>query len=609
VQFPDDDAIILRWEQHWTMDNDGTVHRRDHQWLKLLNSRPIRRVADPRIDFEAGRDELIIHTAQTHLPNGTVLPVPDYSFNIAGPDDVAGWPEYANWQQKIVSFSGIEKDAVIELDYEVVTPASRGAPRLPWIEADLRLNEDYPTVERIVSVTLSEGTALHHQVDRMAPSQFAFSESSSGGLVTYRWAFNDLAGARGEPQSLPWHQRCGRLWLSSCRNTAAWVSAMLDPANKAGRPDDSIREFAESAVEGEADLPERVRKIAKKLHDSFNFVTSEKTLRMLECRTAPEVYRSNYGNALESAALYLAAVRSLGMKASLHVGVNATRWSDSDNMVPTGAAFAGLIVAVDLPGETVFVHPQHGVFANPGNWGRHRLLSADDAGSVRQTYICARGENEPSELHIAGKIVVDDGGHATGDLRIRATGVFFDPAKLETADAQKALVKNLVGRVLSDFDVPGHSVVTLSDDTFRATASVASSGALKAHDRLHVLRFGDGPAFLPDIPIPLARSYRRTDVHLAGRFNESIDVTIELPKEPAADTSIIPGSLPPIAGLWGTVAQTVDVDGKAVRFRRNAAVVTETLGPGDFEQLRQAVNNLRASRSLILGFGVDASAE
>ena len=291
AQFPDDDAIILRWEQHWTMDNDGTVHRRDHQWLKLLNSRPIRRVADPRIDFEAGRDELTIHTAQTHLPNGTVLPVPDYSFNIAGPDDVAGWPEYANWQQEIVSFSGIEKDAVIELDYEIVTPANRGAPRLPWIEADLRLNEDYPTVERIVSVTLPEGTALHHQVDRMVPSQFAFSESSSGGVVTCRWVFSDLAGARGEPQSLPWHQRCGRLWFSSCRSTAAWVSAMLDPANKAGRPDDSIREFAESAVEGEADLPERVRKIAKKLHDSFNFITSPKALRMLECRSAPEVYR------------------------------------------------------------------------------------------------------------------------------------------------------------------------------------------------------------------------------------------------------------------------------------------------------------------------------
>ena len=30
----------------------------------------------------------------------TILPVPDYSFNLAAPDDVSGWPQYADWQQK-----------------------------------------------------------------------------------------------------------------------------------------------------------------------------------------------------------------------------------------------------------------------------------------------------------------------------------------------------------------------------------------------------------------------------------------------------------------------------------------------------------------------------
>ena len=70
AQFPADDAIILKWEQHWTMDRDGTIHRRDHQWVKLLNTRPIRRYGDPRLDFVNDRDELIIHTAQSHLPDG-----------------------------------------------------------------------------------------------------------------------------------------------------------------------------------------------------------------------------------------------------------------------------------------------------------------------------------------------------------------------------------------------------------------------------------------------------------------------------------------------------------------------------------------------------------
>lgn len=601
AQFPDDDAIILRWEQHWTMEKDGTVHRRELKWLKLLNSRPIRRVADPRIDFVNGRDELIIHTAQTHLPNGKVLPVPDYSFPIAGPDDVAGWPEYADWQQMIVCFSGIENDAVIELDYEIVTPAGV----MPWIDADLRLHDDYPILERVVTVTVPEGTALHHQVSRITPVRpGSGKEEAAGGAVTYRWTFRDLAGARGEPQSPSWQRRCGRLRFSTCPSTAAWVSAMVDRVNRAAQPDESIKQFAEAAVEDEADQAQRVRKIAKKLQDSFNFVNSWKTLQSLKCRDAADVLHSNYGNPLESAALCAVALRSLGMDAAAEAAVDGTVW---DEGVPTHSVFAGVVVVVNLPDGPMYVHPQQGVFENPGSWGRHWLLSADSSGLLRKTYIYARGEREPSELHVTGKITVDDKGQGTGELRLQLTGLFYDPLRLETTDAQKALVSGIAGRLLTGFEVTGHSITTLSDQALRATVSVGTEDGLKEFGGRYVLRFGDGPAFLPDVAMPLARSYRRTDVQLAGPFKETVDVTVELPD--GWKPSIVPASVAPTGGHWGTVAQTVDVNGKTVRLRRNVVVMTDTLEPADFDKLRRAVNDLRATKSLLLVLGRDIPAE
>jgi len=519
AQFPGDDAIILRWEQHWAVDRDGTVHRRDHQWVKLQNSRPIRRYGDLRIDFVNERDELIIHTAQTHLPSGEILPVPDYSFNIAGPNDLAGWPQYADWQQQIVSFSGIEDNAVLELDYEIVTPPGT----LPWIEADLQLHDGhYPTIERVVSVTLPKGTACHYQVDRTDPAHSRFDESSSNGAVTYRWSFKKLAAARRESQSLLWQQRCGRLRFTTAPDTLAWVSMMLDRIDRAGQPDDAIDKLAEYTVKDETTAIQQIRKIAEKIHDSFNFINSSKAMQSLSCRSGADVFQANYGNPLESAALCLAMIRALGMSASPAVGVKAQSWDESDTVPPTESTFAGAVIVVDLPDGPVYVHPQDGVFKNPGSWGRHWLLSKDDSGTLQRTYVYARGEQEPGELHIAGKVTVDSGGEATGELRFRATGGFFDPARLETADAQKALVKNFVGRVLSDFDVPGHSVVTLSDETFKATASVSSNGALKSFGKLRMLRLGEGPAFLTDVPMPLAVSKRQTDVQLASRFRETV---------------------------------------------------------------------------------------
>ncbi|UCC29408.1 MAG: DUF3857 domain-containing protein [Phycisphaerales bacterium] len=594
AQFPDDDAVILRWVQRWTLQRDGTVHRRDHRWLKLLNRRPIRRFGDPRLDFVHGQDKLVVHTARTHLPDGEILRVPKYSFNLAAPNDVAGWPEYANWQQQIVSFSGIETNAVLELDYEVVTPAGV----LPWVEADLRLNEDYPTVERVVTVTLPEGTALNHQVDRAGPARSDFGKSAANGAVTYRWTFKDLAGGRAESQSPPWQQRSGRLRFTTAPSAAKWVSIMSDRIDQAGQPDETIKEFCEFAVEDEVDATQRMRKIAKKLHDSFNVVDSPKSLRSLTCRSAAQVFRANYGNPLESAALYLAALRSLGMEAAAQVAVDATIW---DEQVPTGSALAGAAVVVKLPEGPMYIHPQDGVFENPGHFGRHLLLDVDASGTLRKTYVYGRGEAEPSELQITGKITVDAEGQASGELRIRLTGLFFDPLPLETGKAQKKLVSGLTDRLVTGFEVTGHSITALSNRVLRATVNVASKDELKRYGTRRVLRLGDGPVFLADVPMPLAQSRRETDVRLAGRFREIVDLTVELPE--GWKVWVVPASPRPAEGTWGSASQILKVTENTVRLRRNVAVTTETLGPDDFAGLRRAINKLRADQSLMLVFG------
>ena len=258
-RFPDADGIILRWEQSWTLDKDGTVHRRDHQWFKYLSTRPIRSTADQRLDFHATQDELKIHVARTHLEDGTILPVPDYSFNLAGPDDVAGWPAYADWRQMVVSFSGIEPNAVIELDYEVITQ-----PRImTWIDADLRLEQEYPTLERVVTVTAPDNVPVYFRVDGLEEDHL--TRTDAGDATAYRWVFKDLPGGPDEPQALPWRERCGRLRFTTAKDGAFWAKAFVWGAEMAALPDEQIKRLAESAVKEEGDPTERVRLVAEKL--------------------------------------------------------------------------------------------------------------------------------------------------------------------------------------------------------------------------------------------------------------------------------------------------------------------------------------------------------
>ncbi|HNQ22404.1 MAG TPA: DUF3857 domain-containing protein [Phycisphaerae bacterium] len=590
-RFPGADGVMLRWEQSWTLDKDGTVHRRDHQWFKLFNVRPIGRFGDQRLDFNDAQDELIIHTARTHQSNGTVLPVPKYSFNLAGPDDVAGWPAYAPWRQMVVCFSGIEPNAVIEMDYEVTTkPGVIG-----WINADLRLHDDYPTIQRIINVTVPAGVQVRHRLDGLTGGPT--TSSDAGGVTTYRWVFADLPGSPAEPQSPPWPQRNGRLCFTTCPTALDWATALLQPAERAAQPADNVTALATKAVEGKVDPIDRIQAVSKAIRDSFNFVSSWKTRQPLTCRPAGEVLRSNYGNELESAALLAAALRGLGMETELTVAVDSTIW---DKDVPADSAFAGLVAAVALPDQIVWVHPRQGVIRNPGSWGRHRLLSVT---GDRLTDVCIRacGEGYASEFQLGGKITIDKSGKAGGELRLRLTGSFYNPAGLESASAQASLVKGLVQRALSGFTVSGHTLTTLSDDVLEAKLTVSSGEALPEVGGQRVLRFGDGPAFLGDFPLPLSRSYRQTDVDLAGAFREQVDILVELPEGQAP--VVVPAGLPKVEAGWGSVAQSVDADGRTVRVRRTVEVTADPVPAKDFEALRSAVNDLRATQSLLLAIG------
>ena len=594
-QFPNADAIILRWEQHWTLNADGSVSRRDHRWMKLLNRRPIRRHADPRIDYVEGQDKVIIHAARTHLMDGTILEVPEYSLNTAALDAVAGWPIYANWQQRIVSFSGIQPGCVLELDYEVVTPAGV----IPWLEADLRVRQDYPTVTRVISATVPSSVKLTHDAIGVAPvDKMIYAASNNGGNRVHRWTFADVAADRAERLSSPWQRRCGRVRFTTCPSVKQFASTLLSRVEQAAVSSDAIAAFTKEIVEEENEPAEQVRKIAEKLHDSFNFIGSAESLQALRCRPAQEVFLANYGNPLESAALLSAMIASLDLPVTLSVAVKNKGGGTVAGTALTLSDLAGVALAVKTPTERITLFPREGEFKNPGVWGNNTLLSVADNGSLTESYVIARGEDQPSELHASGKLRVDGDAKLTGEIRLRVTGAFFDPAKLDDADAQKAKVADLVSRVLADVEVASHSIATLSDEVFQFTATVESKDGLKEIDGRRLLSFGDGPAFLKDFPLPLTQSKRRTAIELAGGLRERVDLRVELPKK--WRVPVKPASPPASTGKWGKVSQRVVIKEQTLEFHRGVEITTPTISPDDFAGLREAINPLRSTAGTTL---------
>lgn len=588
-EYPDANAIVLRWDQEWTLAPDGSVHRREHQWVKLLNRRPIGRYADRTIDFRAGEDTVIIHVAQTHLPDGQIMPVPDYSYNLGATEAVAGWPAFADWQQRIISFSGVMPDATLELDYEVVTQPGV----LPCVSAEIRLDGPDPIHERTVRVTTPKdvklASTLTHAKAEPQPN------AAAGGAASTAWHFSRIPAASAEALTPDWRTSSPRLCFSTQPDAYAWTTGWTAPVTSAAEPDEAIAAFAREKTQDALDVRGRAEALVKALAERFNYLDNPAAWRSRSCRPAGAVFAANYGNPLEAAAVTLAALRALDISAAPVVAVEAHAGMPE---VPNDDAFSAVLLQVEAGDGPFWLHPHDGIVTSPGPWGPRLVLNPRE-GKLAQSAIAQRGASAGSGIDLSVQLAIADDGSATGKLTMTLSGAFAAPESLKTRESQKKLIGAVVKRALGDFQVKDFTVTTLSSDGFAATADI-SADSLSAIQDGRLVQLGEGPVFLKDVALPLAVGERNAPIELAGPIDERTRIAITWPKEWKA--RLMPQALDRLAGDWGALAQRVEPNESGLTVEREARLAAE-LSPADFATLRDALNRLRADgfRTIVAG--------
>jgi hypothetical protein len=595
--FPHDDAVIVQWDQHWTLSADGTTRVRDHQWIKLFNRRPIRRVADRTIDYHGVEDEVIVHAARAHLPDGEVIAVPDYGFNLGATPAIAGWPAFAAWKQRIISFSGVQPGATLELDYEIITRSGV----YPALSDELRLDGRDPIVRRSVSITRPAGVALHWDFTNIVEP--APESRTEGDALTETWTFGQFPGDRNAAHAPDWRERCPRMRWSTSTGADTWVAGWREPVRAAVRGDDAaIVEFAREATADAFGVRAQLEALHEKLHARFAHLDARAAWRDRACRNASEVFESNYGNPLEYTALLMSMLHALDLEPALAVAVDARTWNAK---VPTDDAFAGLVAAVDGDGDSLRLHPAHGLIENPGAWGDHILLypakgAANGSRTFREEPLHHRGAPEGSAVELTGRIELAEDGTARGELRVQLTGAFFDPADLDSDAGQRRLLAGFVSRALADFKVERFAVEHLATDRLRAKVHVETSDPIAAAGDHRVLRMGDGPLLLERFSLPLADRNRTQGVALVGPIRERLDLVIERPEgcAPAA----WPSEQSPMDRSWGSSRRSITVDANSIRIHRQLETSKSRLTAGEYAGLRAVINAWRTDggRAIVL---------
>ncbi len=601
------DAVIELWEQHWTLNADGSTVYHEKKHVQLNNERAYGEFADPRITHRADLEQLEVLVARTKLADGRYLDLPDYAWNEVGPDPSAGWPAYANLWQGLLVMSGIEPGCVVELEYRLTSqPGTR-----PYLAADLRVDHRYPIRKRVITVQVPSDVGLKVATANLPERGTQMAAGS--------WTFTDLPAAADEPQAPPWQTRRPRLTFSTAGLASDWLRHWTSQMEAAADQSDLIAKLASEWTKDQHTPSDKLRALQEKLAASFNFVDFPVAWWPATLRPASEVLRDNYGLPAEAAAALLALGRALDLPVVPGILVDDDIWNrevPQDGMV---SAFVVLLVpkpggvrAVggESPGDGHPIvtdtgeppeiwEPRRGKIVREGRWAGHMLLPVPDLLMPKMSLPAWTSADE-SRCRVHGKLTLSDDGSLVGTLTLRATGLFATSESLRSADAQKARMGALLGHVVPALNVESLVVKTLAAAEFEATAQVKSGAPLKKlNDRFTMRLAQDGP-FLADVPLPLAVSRREQAVRLTGPFEEEITITLEWPEKWKLE--ITPDELAASSGNWGSVEQAVTRGEHSLTLTRRTRVTQGTLAAADFAALRAALNELRSeyARTLVL---------
>lgn len=180
AQYPQAGAIIL-FEKITERYDMRSPEREVYRLIKLLNDRGIDEFGDQKVSYDRNSEEVKIIEARTIKPDLTILKPLKTAISDVSAVEVAEAPAYANAMLKVVSFSGLEKDAVIEFHYKVISKTKR-ALKYVWGNELFQCNE--PILEKELKLILPATFQLKY---RCLNGEVDYQEEIAGNKKITTW--------------------------------------------------------------------------------------------------------------------------------------------------------------------------------------------------------------------------------------------------------------------------------------------------------------------------------------------------------------------------------------------------------------------------------------
>ncbi len=407
------DAVYSYLSKTYELKENGeVVYHHEHRLRLDSYFATNRHYGETFIIYDTTHQDLRIHRSITTMRNGTRVSSPDNAFNPVLPRMAAKAPAYNQLREMVITHTGLETGAVIDLSYSLTS----GAGFLPGLAWAGLLAGDAPIDTLIVTVIIPEGQTLHYETKGWDVKP---EISSHTGPVTYKWTGTGLRAAPDEPEANPE----GPFLFFSTR-----------PDYRSAFPDELFTATACKQIDAalEKQLGDTETEVAKTLtlqkYIANNIATYPIPLEMTAYRFRPikAVWESNGGTVLEKARLLKDALSRFQIPARLifiadnHeiTGTVAVPASIEDVLVEASPEdVPPLLLPVDKPFKT-----------SDGYKLRSRMRLTEEDGSLKQMRPVTHKTGQ-SKSDWKGEVALGEAA-VNGKFKAALSGLFHPVAEL-----------------------------------------------------------------------------------------------------------------------------------------------------------------------------------
>ncbi len=215
------DGEFLSIVKEYTLNDDGSIDFHYSKSVKLLSHFSFHRLyGETFIVYNTDFQSLKINSASTTMADGKKVVTPANAFNEVLPRYCADAPSFNNIREMVVTHTGLEVGAVINLDYTIHTVAGYYSSLM----GNDVLSETSPVNELTIKVVIPDSKELNYELLNINGTP---QTELKNGNKTYTWKFNSIPANSKDSYQENFHQDEPRI-IFSTTNMESSLQSFVD---------------------------------------------------------------------------------------------------------------------------------------------------------------------------------------------------------------------------------------------------------------------------------------------------------------------------------------------------------------------------------------------